>query len=337
MEAAILFVVALAALSQATPQVLLKSEWQKFKSNFVKMYSNSIEEQLRMNIFMENYKMIAEHNAKYEKGLVTYELGINQFSDMLPEEFSEKYTGFKVTSETLEDLSNHTTATFLAPANVEVPNSVDWREKGAVTPVKNQGECGSCWAFSTTGSVEGQHFRKTGQLVSLSEQQLLDCSLIIYGNLGCYGGSMVPSFRYIKHKRGIDTEDSYPYKAKIGWCKFNSSNIGASITGYVRIKKNDEDDLKAAVATVGPVSVAIYATENFRYYKSGVFYDPLCDSEHQNHAVLVVGYGTTENNQDYWLVKNSWGEDWGDNGYIKMARNKDNHCLIASMASYPTV
>ncbi|KAJ8665128.1 hypothetical protein QAD02_006790 [Eretmocerus hayati] len=336
MKTSVLFIVAVAALSQASPQVFLKSEWQKFKSDHVKTYSSNVEEQLRMNIFVENHKKVAAHNAKYEKGLVTYKLAINKFSDMLPEEFAVKYTGAKFTPETLQAFRKNAAATFLAPANVEVPKSVDWRGEGAVTPVKNQGACGSCWAFSTTGSVEGQHFRKTGKLVSLSEQQLIDCS-DKYGNQGCNGGLMVPAFEYIIDNEGIDTEESYPYEAEDGKCRFNPSNIGANITGYNDIEEGDEEDLKSAVATVGPVSVGIYASEKFMAYDSGVFEDEDCHYYGPNHAVLVVGYGTTDKGRDYWLVKNSWGKDWGDNGYVKMVRNKNNSCHIASVASYPTM
>ncbi|KAJ8680058.1 hypothetical protein QAD02_015845 [Eretmocerus hayati] len=336
MEIIVLFIVAVVTVSQASPQISLKPEWQKFKKEHFKTYSSDIEEQLRMNIFMINHKMIAEHNAKYEEGLVTYKLGFNQFADMLAEEFENYYLGVKFTSEMLQSSGNHSTATFFAPTNVEVPEFMDWRKQGAVTSVKDQGRCGSCWAFSTTGSVEGQHFIKTGKLVSLSEQQLVDCSGS-YGTNGCDGGLVVPSFEYIRDNEGIDTEESYPYKAEDAKCRFKSANVGAKITGYVKIEKGDEDDLRTAVATVGPVSVSIHVSENFKFYESGIFYDPKCNPDRLNHAVLVVGYGTDENGQDYWLVKNSWNETWGDDGYIKMARNEDNHCGIANRASYPTV
>ncbi|CAH1788230.1 unnamed protein product [Owenia fusiformis] len=234
----------------------------------------------------------------------------------------------------------NSTATYMCPNNVNIPDTWDWRTKGYVTPVKNQLQCGSCWAFSTTGSLEGQHFKKTGKLVSLSEQNLVDCSTK-EGNHGCQGGLMDYGFTYIKQNGGIDTEASYPYKAVDGKCAFNAANVGATDTGFVDVKSGDEGDLLNAVATVGPIAVAIDASHSsFQLYKSGVYHNFFCSSKRLDHGVLAVGYGSESGifeKHDYWLVKNSWGSSWGMDGYIKMSRNRNNNCGIATQASYPLV
>ncbi|KAJ4444041.1 hypothetical protein ANN_05830 [Periplaneta americana] len=191
-----------------------------------------------------------------------------------------------------------------------------------------------------TGALEGQHFRKTGKLISLSEQNLIDCSGE-YGNNGCEGGLMDNSFTYVKENHGIDTEESYPYEAQNDTCRFNLEHVGATDVGFVDLKSGSEADLQAAVATVGPISVGVDARSlSFTSYDGGVYYTTFCSSaiQYLDHAVLAVGYGKDEKTgEDYWLVKNSWGEDWGISGYMKMARNRNNSCGIATMASYPLV
>ena len=235
-----------------------------------------------------------------------------------------------------EQVHSNATKYFKPSRHFKPLDSIDWRDKGAVTPVKDQKQCGSCWAFSSTGAIEGQHFLKTKQLVSLSEQNLMDCS-VNWGNHGCNGGNQYKAFNYTRDNKGIDTEESYPYEAVDGTCRFSAKSIGATVTGYVCIPYANESALLEAVTTVGPIAVAIDASRNgFMYYNSGVYYDPLCSTSKLDHAVLVVGYGTV-NGQDYWLVKNSWGYGWGMGGYIKMARNKNNHCGIVTSALYPTV
>lgn len=311
----------------------LNDEWARYKVEYNKNYRPEDEVARRM-IWESNLRYINRHNTEAARGLHTFTLGINQFADMTATEFASMMNGFHYNSSSVGFGICH-----LYTNGVDVtdlPDTVDWRKQGYVTEVKNQGQCGSCWAFSVTGSLEGQHFKKTGKLVSLSEKNLMDCSRR-EGNKGCDGGLMDQGFEYVIKNGGIDTEESYPYKPEDGKCKFNKANIGATASGCKDIWKGSESVLQKAVATEGPISVGIDASHaSFQLYKSGVYYDELCSSHKLDHGVLVVGYGT-EQGQDYWLVKNSWGTKWGQEGYIMMSRNKRNNCGIASQASFPTV
>lgn len=191
-------------------------------------------------------------------------------------------------------------------------------------------------SFAATGTLEGQYFRKTGKLISLSEQNLIDCS---QQNKGCKTGYPGPALMDIQSQGGIETESSYPYEARKGECRFDETKIGARVTGVKRTEKYNEIELMEEVASVGPIAVFIDASR-LRSYKGGVYYDTKCSNVDKilNHAALVVGYGTDkESGLDYWLVKNSWSSGWGEQGYVRMARNKNNHCGIASNPVYPTV
>jgi cathepsin L len=217
-----------------------------------------------------------------------------------------------------------------------LPDSIDWRKKGLVTPIKDQGQCGSCWAFSTVASVEGQHALVNGNLTSLSEQNLVDCSNA-EGNMGCDGGLMDQGFQYIIDNKGIDTEASYSYEAVDDTCRFKRRNVGATIDSFVDINSGSELSLQLASATIGPISVAIDASSfEFQFYSDGVYTDTECSSVFLDHGVTVVGYDSLQN-VPYWTVKNSWGADWGKEGYILMARNQNNMCGIATSASYPVI
>jgi cathepsin L len=316
--------------------------WDQFKKTHSKTYYSDEHENYRFSVFQSHLDLIEKHNEEYSMGLHTYTLGVNSFADWTFQEFKDIMLG------TRKNMTTHkagASATFIRlPKNVQVPNETDWRTMGAVTPVKNQGRCGSCWAFSTTGSLEAAHFRATNKLVSLSEQQLVDCSGKD-GNQGCNGGLMDNAFKYIEENGGIDTEESYPYHAHNQKCHFKKDKIGSLCSGYVDLESGDEEALKEAVATIGPVSIAIDATEgNFMLYKEGVFVDDTCTNgpDSLDHGVLVVGYGTDVTSKsgqaaDYWIVKNSWGPEWGEQGYIRMARNLNNMCGIATSASYPLV
>lgn len=327
-----LFVCVVASVSAAsTRSHWIEAEWRHFKARHNKVYETPSVDVLRKEIYMQNSHMIARHNIRHARGEVSYRLKMNQFGDMLHHEFVAAMNGLRRSNRT------YVGSTFIEPDSLELPRSIDWREKGAVTPVKNQGHCGSCWSFSTTGALEGQMFRKTGKLVALSEQNLIDCSGH-YGNDGCDGGFMDSAFQYIKQNRGIDSEESYPYEAVQGMCRYSTSGRSGEDTGFIDIPAGDEVALTKALATVGPVSVGIDAShESFQFYHDGVYSPPECDSNNIDHGVLAVGYGTNENGLDYYIVKNSWGPTWGKDGYIMMARNANNKCGIASTASYPLV
>ncbi|XP_053488299.1 procathepsin L-like [Ictalurus furcatus] len=331
----LLAIISFVALASADRISLEDLEFSAWKLKFGKIYKSVEEESQRKMIWLENRKMVLVHNMLADQGLKSYRLGMNYFSDLDNQEYRQSV--FKGCLRSFNSTKRHSASTFLRQAGGAVlPDTVDWRDKGYVTKVKDQKDCGSCWAFSATGALEGQTFRKTAKLVSLSEQQLVDCSRS-FGNMGCGGGWMHWSFEYVKENGGLDTEDSYPYEAKDGPCRYNPATTGATCTGYVNITYTDENALQEAVATIGPISVAIDAGHiSFGQYTSGIYDEPNCSSTDLDHGVLVVGYGT-ENGQDYWLVKNSWGLDWGDKGYIKMSRNKNNQCGIATSASYPLV
>ena len=216
------------------------------------------------------------------------------------------------------------------------PSCVDWRDKGAVLAVKDQGDCGSSWAFGITGVIEGQNYLKHNSKEPLSEQNLIDCSKG-FDNHGCYGGNAINSYKYIIRTGGIDTEDSYSYTTTdTAMCLFNASKIGATIEDYRLLPFGDEEVLTNAIATIGPIKVQIDASlKTFHLYNgTGVYYSKNCSSVILDHVVLAVGYGT-ENGRNYYIVKNSWGASWGADGYIKMARNRFNNCGIAKWPSYP--
>lgn len=304
-------------------------EWENFKNKYGKLYENEVEENHRQQVFLANLRKVNAHNQLHEQGEKTFTMKINKFGDLTPEEFKESIKCYKGKKQ------NSNANIYVPEENEKLPASIDWRTKGAVTGVKNQASCGSCWAFSATGSLEGQTFLKTGKLVSLSEQNLMDCSTK-YGNNGCEGGLMDSAFKYIKDNKGIDTEKSYPYEAQDNKCRFKKGSVGATLKSYTDIKSGSESDLQSAVAKIGPISVAIDAEDSFQFYSSGLYYGDDCSTSFLDHGVLAVGYGSSSKG-DYWIVKNSWGEDWGDKGYILMSRNKKNNCGIATDASFPVV
>ncbi|CAH0545773.1 unnamed protein product [Brassicogethes aeneus] len=314
MKIIILFACLAVAVSANTQE-----QWKSFKQTHQKSYRSLIEERLRYKIFSDNLEKIEQHNAEFEQGLITYKQGVNQFADWTEEEF---IAFLKLNGPAQKAKSDE-----VFEAIKSAPLKQDWRLSGAVTPVKDQGSCGSCWSFSATGALESQNQIKNGKLVSLSEQNLIDCSGS-YGNEGCNGGLMTSAFEYVQD-HGIMAEAAYPYEEVQRKCRFNKSKVVLKSSGYVDIKENSETDLINAIGTVGPVSVAIDATSKLQFYSSGLFTDKTCSKNALNHGVLAVGYGS-----DNIVVKNSWGSSWGENGYVRFTRGK-NLCGIAAMATYP--
>jgi len=292
--------------------------------NNAKTYESK-EFQARFEIFKRNVMYIETHN----KMNLSFTLSINKFADLHVTEFNKIYKGLTKNVDRLPKLDT----------GVRVPNlpsNFDWRTKNAVTGVKNQGQCGSCWSFSTTGSVEGSRAVATGTLTSLSEQQLVDCSGS-YGNQGCNGGLMDNAFQYIIANGGLDTEKSYPYTAQDGDCSWDPSNCATTIAAYQDITSGSETELVNSIYSKSPISVAIDASQpSFQLYSSGVYYEPQCSSSQLDHGVLAVGFGVDKSGTKYYIVKNSWGADWGMQGYIWMSRDRNNNCGIATAASYPT-
>lgn len=292
-----------------------------------KSYSNYTEYNNRNVIYTSNLLKIARHNSENH----SWTMGVNQFADLTSDEFKQQFSGCYHRDNTYTERLSLFEATAL-------PESVNWTELGVVTPVKNQGQCGSCWAFSTTGSTESAWALAKNESVSLSEQQLVDCAGP-EGNQGCNGGLMDYGFQYVIDNHGLTTESNYPYTARDGACdKEKASKIATAISGFRDVHANSELALMTAVAQQ-PISVAIEADQNvFQLYSGGVM-TAKCGTN-LDHGVLVVGYGTLDN-KDYWLVKNSWGEDWGFNGYILLGRGAQygdtGQCGIQMDPSYPIV
>ena len=294
---------------------------------YIKAY-NRPASSFRKGIFHANLEKIVAHNQKK----LSWTMGPNQFLDLNFEEFRHAYL--------MHNPQNcSATQGFYMPKRVEIPDNYDWRDLGIVSPVKNQLRCGSCWTFSTTGALEAHWSLYKHTNVLLSEQQLIDCAGD-FDNHGCNGGLPSHAFEYLKYNGGIQGEDSYPYQAADGQCRFIKDKVIANVpNGSVNITANDETALVDAIYHKGPVSVAFEVVDDFRFYKNGVYTSSECKNgpEDVNHAVLTVGYGfDVESSKHFYIVKNSWSTTWGDQGYFKIERDV-NMCGIAQCNSYPGV
>lgn len=306
--------------------------FHSFMRTHKRVYKNAAEYHQRRAVFRDNLAYINAHNSRRD---VSHNLGVTQFADMTVEEIQRVMlpNRFKSAEEKRQVKQSFAYDAKHKNSGQALPSAVDWVSKGAVNPPKDQGACGSCWTFGTAGSLEGAYAIKTGNLVSLSEQQILDCAWVPNGDSGCDGGFAEQAMQWIKNNGGLATEASYSYIMVDGYCKANIKNSGVVVQGYVNV--TGEAALQDAVANHGPVAVAINAAMKDFYYLQGdgIYSNPNCDPNDRDHEVLVVGYGT-QNGKDYWLVKNSWGVIWGNKGFFKMARNANNMCGIASEARY---
>lgn len=288
-------------------------QWMRTNNKF---YTGD-EYHLRLGIFLTHFRYCQEFNRR--NGL-TFRVGINQFSCHTPAEY-KALLGFRGSTKSSRNI-------IIPKPKADIPDSYDWRDKNVVNPVKDQGSCGSCWAFSAIATSESAYAIATGKLFQFSEQNLLDCAPF----LGCDGGWPDAACYFIMDEQGgqFNSENDYPYTAVEGTCSFDASKGIGKITKVIPVSIGKEDDLKEKVATYGVASVAIaVANTPFMSYTGGILDNPECKSP--DHAVACVGYGS-ENGVDFWIVRNSWGQNWGEEGYVRMVRNKDNQCSIASQA-----
>ena len=313
--------VAAAFAAVAVADTLDVRDYLKYVAKFGKDYSTMEEFVERAKIYLENESLINEHNATN----ASFILGHNQFSDMTEEELANTRGYVDM------DLMGATAA----PQGLRTANAVDWRDAGCVTPVKDQGQCGSCWSFSTTGTVEGAHCAKSGELLSLSEQQLVDCATTF--NMGCNGGNPLITYRYLKSHYAI-LEDDYSYQAVQGACAYDSSpKTDVQVAQTFQVSQNNVSALKQALSQ-STVSVLIEADQRvFQLYKTGVFDSAQCGTT-LDHAVMLVGYGK-DNGQEYWILKNSWNTTWGEQGFARLATGggKKGTCGISQYVYYPTI
>ncbi|CAN8320414.1 unnamed protein product [Cochlearia groenlandica] len=318
---------------EATSEVSALKKHEQWMTRFQRVYSDETEKSNRF--FKKNLDFVQRFNMNKT---ITYDLDLNGFSDFTDEEFRATYTGLVVPEgiNRISTFESAETVHFRYENLSDISESVDWRKEGAVTPVKHQGPCG-CWAFSAVAAVEGITKISKGKLVILSEQQLLDCATDF--NQGCRGGIMSKAFEYIIKNQGITTEDNYPYQESQQTCHSTTQSMAfpaATISGYETLPMNNGEALLKAVSQQ-PVSVGIEGTDDsFRHYSGGVF-DGECGTD-LHHAVTIVGYGMSEEGTKYWVVKNSWGQSWGENGYMRIKRDVDapeGMCGLAMLAFYP--
>ncbi|AXS67718.1 cathepsin [Cryptophlebia peltastica nucleopolyhedrovirus] len=321
----------IAGTTSATTFDLLKAPdyFENFISKFNKHYPDTETRNYRFKIFKQNLEEINNKNKLNNSAVYS----INKFSDLTKNEIVSKYTGLTsaVTAQNLQVGSNFCKIVYLdSPPGDNLPINFDWRISNKVTSVKDQGACGSCWAFSALGSLESLYAIKHNKLINFSEQQLIDCDRV---NMGCDGGLMHVAFEQIMNVGGVMEENDYPYRGVKSRCAADPSKFVVSLSSCSRYIFQNEDTLKNVLITQGPIAMAIDATSISTYSKGIIKF---CDNFGVNHAVLLVGYGT-ENNVNYWTFKNTWGTDWGEDGYFRVKRNINSCGLVNELASTASI
>ncbi|ERL86114.1 hypothetical protein D910_03528 [Dendroctonus ponderosae] len=290
------------------------------QKRFNKSYNDHYDP-FRKEAWLANIEKIKKHNEEAAKGMHSYYLMDNNLADLKMVKLTQSRHR-KVDADVVGDFYHQFH---------HIPEEVNWIDKGFVTPTYNQKTCGSCYAFSIAGVLQGQVFKQTKKLVPLSSQQLVDCSAL-YGNFGCAGGSLRNTLRYLEKAGGLMAYSDYPYNAAQGKCRYTKDMAIVNVTSWAVLPARDERALEIAVANVGPIAISINAAPHtFQFYHKGIFDDPGCTSFSVNHAMLLVGY-----TKDAWILKNWWGKHWGEQGYMRLRRNK-NRCGIANYAAYALV
>ncbi|XP_048531194.1 cysteine proteinase 1-like [Triticum urartu] len=318
----------------------LDSQFLGFVQRFGKTYRDAEEHAHRLSVFKANLRRARRHQMLDPSA----EHGVTKFSDLAPAEFRRTFLGLKTTRRSfLREMAGSAHDAPVLPTD-GLPEDFDWRDQGAVGPVKNQGSCGSCWSFSASGALEGANYLATGKMEVLSEQQLVDCDHECDPaepdscDAGCNGGLMTSAFSYLLKSGGLEREKDYPYTGKDGTCKFEKSKIAASVQNF-SVVAVDEEQIAANLVKYGPLAIGINAAY-MQTYIGGVSCPYIC-GRHLDHGVLLVGYGASGfapsrfKEKPYWIIKNSWGENWGDKGYYKICRgsNVRNKCGVDSMVS----
>lgn len=311
--------------------------WENFQKTYNKTYDNEADEESRRKIFWKGIDTVMIHNLKYKLGLSSFTLGVNQFSDQTLEEFlgvGNESNNTQEFDDEIEGLNYNPVERFTIYNDFdEIPNSFDWRDQNAISPVKDQKRCGSCYAMAVISSIESKVSIRTGNLTELSVQEVIDCARN-YTTFGCSGGVLFRTYDYVKDKGGLNSEADYPSEGKKGECRATSSKVKIDLKGFgVVMPYSNSRNLMKALVENGPLAVAIDVdTESFMRYSGGI-YNEACRME-INHAALLIGYGS-EDGTNFFIIKNSWSHTWGDKGFMRIARRDDDSCLFASGGLYP--